>query len=349
MDEEIRNIIDRAAAENQLTRDEIIELLKLDHSKSEEINYLYQQADRVRERYHGSGVHLRGIIEFSNYCKRSCRYCGLRKDNQKIERYRMEPGEIIKLAVKAADLGYKTVVLQSGEDEYDSREIATIIREIKNKADLALTLCVGERDFQEYKLWHEIGADRYLLKHETACPELYRKLHPGMSFKNRLKCLEWLKELGYQIGSGNIVDLPGQTVESLADDILLFKELELDMIGIGPFIPHPETPLKRNHRGTITMTLKVLAVTRLLMPLVHLPATTALGSVDEKGRRKALRAGANVVMPNITPTGYRPLYEIYPSRICIEEKAADCRQCIESIITSMGYKVADGYGHSLKI
>lgn len=342
---EIENIIDSAVQEEQMTKTEIVKLLQIE--KKEILEYLYQQADKVRKKYHGDDVHLRGIIEFSSYCKQNCKYCGLRKDNASLDRYRLEAEEIVDLAISGAQLGYRTIVLQSGEDGYAADKIAYMIREIKKDADTAITLCVGERSYEEYKLWREMGADRYLLKHETADKEFYQSLHPGMKYDDRIERLHWLKDLGYQTGGGNIIGLPGQNLEHLADDILFFKEFKLDMIGIGPFIAHDQTPLKGKEAGTVEMTLKVLAVTRLLLPLSHLPATTALGSIDNLGRQKALKAGANVVMPNITSSKYRPLYEIYPAKICINEKASDCRQCIGGIINSLGRTVATGRGDTL--
>lgn len=345
IDSSALKLLDKAEREHDLSIDEIVTLLKV---KGDNFTMLCQRADRVRAKYHGKEVHLRGIIEFSNYCHRNCKYCGLRRDNQDLKRYQLTPQEIIEMALEAADLGYKTVVLQSGEDGYDADKIAQIIKEIKEKAGIAITLCVGERDYEEYKLWKESGADRYLLKHEVADLKLYHELHPEMVFAERIKRLEWLKELGYQVGSGNIIGLPGQDEVIIARDIKLFQELDLDMVGIGPFIPHQNTPLKERPAGTVEMTLKTVAVTRLLLPLAHIPATTALGTVDPEGRQKALKAGANVVMPNVTATKYRPLYEIYPAKICIGEEAKDCRQCIGGIIASLGRVVSTDYGHSLK-
>nr|WP_230868662.1 [FeFe] hydrogenase H-cluster radical SAM maturase HydE [Iocasia fonsfrigidae] len=344
---EIKSIINKAVQENELSKNEIVKLLQIE--EEEILEYLYQQADKVRKKYHGDDVHLRGIIEFSSYCKRDCYYCGLRKGNNVLKRYQLKTEDIITQALEGVKLGYKTIVLQSGEDDYDAEKIAYIVKEIKAKADTAITLCVGERSFDDYRLWKEAGADRYLLKHETADKDLYQRLHPGMKYEDRIERLIFLKELGFQTGSGNIIGLPGQSQESLAEDILLFKELKMDMIGIGPFIPHQETPLKDENKGTVEMTLKVLAITRLLLPLSHLPATTALGSIDNYGRQKALQAGANVVMPNITASKYRSRYEIYPAKICIEEKAADCRQCIGGIINSLGRIVAIDRGDSLYI
>ncbi|MFW6035888.1 MAG: [FeFe] hydrogenase H-cluster radical SAM maturase HydE, partial [Halothermotrichaceae bacterium] len=327
----IKQIIDRAFSTQKLNKDEIVALLAVEDN-TEELQYLYKKADQLRNKYHGNKVHLRAIIEFSNYCCQNCKYCGLRKDNKKVKRYQLTPEEIIDTAVQSAKIGYKTIVLQSGEDYYDAGKISRVITSIKEKADTAVTLCLGERGFEEYKLWRKAGADRYLLKHETAAENFYHELHPGMSYQERIKRLKWLKDLGYQVGSGNIVGLPGQTLEILAQDIMLFKKMNFDMIGIGPFISHPETPLGKKYNKDnpvdISMSLKVLAVTRLLLPLTHLPATTALGTLDSQGRQKGLHAGANVVMPNVTDTKYREHYQIYPEKICINEKASDCRQCI---------------------
>lgn len=202
--------------------------------------------------------------------------------------------------------------------------------------DTAITLCIGEREYEEYKVWREAGADRYLIRHETADPGLYHRLHPGMSLEQRIERLRWLKELGYQVGSGNLIGLPDQDEESISRDILLFKELDLHMVGLGPLVVNPDTPLKDYHNGSVEMALKTIAITRLLLPLAHIPGTTALGSLDPEGRQKALKAGANVVMPNVTRGKYRPLYELYPAKICVDEEPENCRQCIGSIITSLG-------------
>lgn len=341
----IKKLVDKASESQKLSKKELSFLLK---QPLKNVDYLLNKADQKREEVFSDEVHLRAIIEFSSYCRQNCFYCGLRKDNQSIDRYQLEKEEIIETAEAAAELGYKTVVLQSGEDEYPAHEIAEIIREIKNKTSMAVTLSLGERDFGAYTLWREAGADRYLLKHEIADRELYDKYHPDMSFDNRIESLKYLKSLGYQIGSGVIIGLPGQTEEILAEDILLLKELDIDMMGAGPFIPHQQTPLKDGERGTVELTLKFNALCRLLMPLVHIPATTALGTIDAQGRQKALKAGANVVMPNVTDSSYREKYQIYPDKICINEVAGDCRQCIGSIINSLGRYVSQDAGHSLK-
>jgi biotin synthase len=341
----IKRLVDQAFEQAELAKEDIKALLTADIA---ELDYLLQQADQKRKEVCGDEVHLRAIIEFSSYCKQNCHYCGLRKENHKLERYQLKKDEIIETAGMASELGYQTVVLQSGEDEYPAAEIAEIIKEIKNTTDLAITLSLGERDFAAYKLWWEAGADRYLLKHEIADQALYEKYHPGMSYQNRIESLKYLKTIGYQIGSGVIIDLPGQTPEILAEDLLLSQDLKLDMIGSGPFIPHEQTPLAESKTGTVEMTLKFTALSRLLLPLAHIPATTALGTIDAEGRQKALLAGANVVMPNVTDSKYREKYQIYPEKICVNEEAGDCRQCIGGIIASLGREVSQTKGHSLR-
>jgi biotin synthase len=316
--------------------------------KAEE-NELTHWADEVRSSCCGDEVHLRGVIEFSNYCIRDCLYCGLRRSNKKLTRYRMAKEEIVECALRGFRAGLKTIVLQSGDDPgYREEDISRIIHLIKAKADVAITLCVGERDYRDYSAWKKAGADRYLLKHETANPVLYSRLHPGQTLASRLKILGWLKEIGYQVGAGNIVGLPGQTLRDLANDILLMKELDVEMAGIGPFIPHPDTPLGEEKQGELNMSLKVLAVARIVLRDVHLPATTAVGSIHPEGREKALKAGANVVMPNITPKQYRPLYQIYPGKICLDEDPENCLCCLTKRIESCGRKIAQNKGHSLK-
>jgi len=310
---------------------------------------LFQAADEVRRRYVGDEVHLRGIIEFSNNCVRNCHYCGLRAANTALPRYRMSPSEIVTIAERAGGLGVGTIVLQSGEDPFwDAATLAEVVGEIKRRTGLAVTLSVGDRSREDYALWREAGADRYLLKHETSDAELFRRLRPGTTLDGRLTCLGYLRELGYQVGSGNMVGLPGQSLETLADDVILLRNLDVEMAGIGPFIPHPDTPLASAPPGTVDLTLRVLAVTRLALPWAHLPATTALGTADPEGRQKALRCGANVVMPNVGPTDYRRLYQIYPGKICVDEMADKCLACLKGMISSLGRSVGRGPGHSPK-
>ncbi|MCL0089931.1 [FeFe] hydrogenase H-cluster radical SAM maturase HydE [Dehalococcoidia bacterium] len=325
------------------------------HSQIEELlkaeeDELILWADEVRSSCCGDEVHLRGLIEFSNYCTRDCLYCGLRRSNKKITRYRMTKEEIVDCALTGFRAGLKTIVLQSGDDPgYREEDISRIIYLIKAKADVAITLCVGERDYREYGAWKKAGADRYLLKHETANSDLYSRLHPGQTLAGRLKILGWLKEIGYQVGAGNIVGLPGQNLRDLADDILLMKKLDIDMAGIGPFVPHPDTPLGGEKQGELNMSLKVLAAARIVLRDVHLPATTATGSIHPEGQKMALRAGANVVMPNITPARYRPLYEIYQGKTGMKENMEESLVRLRRMIESCRRKIADSKGHSLKI
>lgn len=293
------------------SKQEIIEILR-DDSKNE---WLLSLANRIRRENVGDEVHLRGLIEFSNICKSTCKYCGLRCENKNIERYRIQPEDIIFYAQKAVDMGYKTIVLQSGEDKFFSKDVmCEIIKEIK-KLDVALTLSIGERSFEEYKAFRDSGADRYLIRIETTDRNLYSQMHPNMGFDNRVRCLKDLKALGFETGTGCLVGLPGQTVESLADDILFFKEIGADMVGIGPFIAHPDTPLKDEPNGDFILALKVMALTRILLPDINIPATTAMETLNPNGRIIALQSGANVVMPNVTVTEFREKYEIYPGKV----------------------------------
>jgi biotin synthase len=265
-------------------------------------------------------VHLRGIVEFSNHCVRNCTYCGLRRDNQGIRRYRLAPEAIVAAAMKVAAAGVSTVVLQSGDDfAYTAKDLADIIREIKARADVAVTLSVGERPLSHYERWRDAGADRYLLKHETANPDLYARLHPGQRLEERLSILQCLKAMGYETGCGMIVGLPGQRLEDLADDVLLTRRLEVDMCGIGPFIPQSETPLGTFSKGGLETTLRMIALVRVLCPRIHLPATTALATLaPEDGQILGLMAGANVLMPNFTPDEWRGAYTIYDQKAQVD-------------------------------
>ncbi len=323
-----------------LDRNSIIEILR-DDTKNE---WLFGLADEVRKKYVGNEIHLRGLIEFSNICKCSCKYCGLRSYNKKIERYRILKDEIIAYAKHAAEMGYRTIVLQSGEDEYYSTERMIEIIEGIKELDVALTLSVGERSYEDYKAFKDAGADRYLIRIETTDENLYKELHPNMDFKNRLRCLRDIKSLGYEVGTGCLVGLPNQTIESLADDIMFFQEIGADMVGIGPFIPHPQTPLGKAQMGSFTLALKVMALVRILMKDINIPATTAMETLNPNGRIIALQSGANVVMPNVTTTEYRAKYEIYPNKICINDNPDKCRNCIGAKIQSIGRTVSKGYG-----
>ncbi len=310
---------------------------------------LFREADRVRQEVCGDEVHLRGILEFSNHCRKNCLYCGLRRDNRSLPRYRMLPEEIVALAAKAAGDGMRTIILQSGEDLWFTKDrVVAIIRGIKERAVCAITLSLGERGERELREWKEAGADRYLLKHETANPRLFSSLCPEATLEERLGCLRLLKSLGYQAGSGILAGLPGQRPEDYVEDLLLLQSLDVDMAGIGPFIPHPETPLGHERGGDARDALRLIAVARIVLREVHIPATTALGTVEREGREKGLRVGANVVMACLTPLRYREKYQVYPNRICVLESSERCPECLKQRITNLGRKVSQDFGHSLK-
>lgn len=324
----------------EFTKKEIVDILKDDRQNE----WLFSLADKVRRENVGDEVHLRGLIEFSNICHCFCKYCGLRCENKELDRYRILPDDIVKYAQKAVEMGYKTIVLQSGEDAFYTREIlCDIIKRIK-EFDVALTLSIGERSFDDYKAFRDCGADRYLIRIETTDKDLYKKMHPNMSFDNRVRCLKDLRKLGFEVGTGCLVGLPEQTVESLADDVLFFKEINADMVGIGPFIAHPHTPLKDTANGNFTLALKVMALTRILLKNINIPATTAMETLNPNGRIIALQSGANVVMPNVTTTEYRAKYEIYPNKICINENPSQCFHCISGKIKAIDRIVSTGYG-----
>ena len=302
-----------------LSKKEIVDILKSPDTD------IFKEADLVRKKYVGDGVHLRGLIEFSNICKRNCLYCGLQSSNKHVNRYRLSKDEIIDIAKKGVAEGFKTIVLQSGEDDYfNTKLMCEIISAIKNLG-VALTLSVGEKSFEDYKAFKAAGADRYLLRIETTDKCLYKKMHPYADFDNRKRCLYDLKNLGYETGTGCLVGLPEQTIESLADDILFFKELNADMIGIGPFIPHPDTPLKDADTGNLDLSIKVMAVTRILLKDINIPATTAMESLRPDGRLLALQSGANVVMPNLTDDYHKKMYEIYPNKISATREDLDLK------------------------
>lgn len=325
---------------SEFSRNDIIEILKDDSNN----DWLFSLADKTREEYVGDEVHLRGLIEFSNICKRQCKYCGLRCEDKFIDRYRISKENIISYAEHAVNMGYKTIVLQSGEDEYYNTDLMCEIIEGIKKLGVALTLSIGEKTYEEYKAFKEAGADRYLIRIETTDKNLYNQMHPNMDFDNRVRCLENLGRLGYEVGTGCLVGLPNQTIESLADDILFFKEINADMVGIGPFIPHPHTPLKDSATGSFTLALKVMALTRILLKDINIPATTAMETLNPNGRIIALQSGANVVMPNVTTTEYRAKYEIYPNKICINENPDKCKGCISAKIQSIGRSVSTSFG-----
>lgn len=330
----------------KLNKEEIVRRLKDDVGQEK----LLREADKVRHDNVGDEVHLRGLIEFSNICRNNCLYCGIRRDNKLLQRYRMSEDELIETARRGTELGFKTIVMQSGEDMYyDTGRMCRIIETIK-KFDVAVTLSLGERKYEEYKDFRNAGADRYLMRIETTDKDLYHRLDPAMSWQHRYECLLMLKELGYELGSGSMVGLPGQSVESIADDLLFMQELEVDMAGIGPFIPHQQTPLKDTAGGTLDLALRTMALMRIMLPDINIPATTAMESLHPQGRIKALQSGANVVMPNITEGEYRKLYELYPGKICVNDTPAHCRSCIGLKIMSIGRTIGQSYGsHKTKL
>ncbi len=295
----------------------------------------------------GDRIYTRGIIEFTNYCKNDCLYCGIRSGNARADRYRLSKDEILACCRTGYGLGFRTFVLQGGEDPYyTDGMIAGIVREIKTVfPDCAVTLSVGEKEYDTYKLWREAGADRYLLRHETADDEHYRKLHPAsMSLEHRKECLRSLKALGYQTGAGFMVGSPYQTTENIADDLLYLADLNPQMIGIGPFIHHDQTPFAREKDGSVELTLFLLSVLRIMFPKVLLPATTALGTLSPDGREQGVLCGANVIMPNLSPLEDRRKYMLYNNKICTGEEAAECRACLDRRMKSIGYSLTVSRG-----
>ena len=327
------------------------ELKQLLTCAPEEQEKLRQLAEQVRQTHYGKEVYTRGLIEFTNHCKNNCYYCGIRCGNQNATRYRLTKEEIMNCCKEGYELGFRTFVLQGGEDAYYTREyIAELIQEIKDAhPDCAVTLSIGEHTYEAYKCWREAGADRYLLRHETADETHYRQLHPqNMSLSNRKQCLFWLKELGYQVGSGFMVGSPGQTLDCLVADLQFLKELEPHMIGIGPFISHKDTPFKEEASGTLEQTLLLISILRLMFPYALIPSTTALGTIAPDGREKGILAGANVVMPNLSPVSVRKQYMLYDNKICTGEEAAECRGCLFARMENIGYRIVTDRGDCRK-
>lgn len=335
----IINLINKLYENNDLAYDELIFILKnIEYSGRE---YLIKKAHETRMRFYGNKVYMRGLIEFTNHCKSQCKYCGINALNKNAVRYRLNLEEILLSCEIGYDLGYRTFVLQGGEDDYFTDDmIIEIVRRIKDKyKDVAITLSIGEKSYESYEKYYNAGADRYLLRHETASRKLFEKIHQNSNYDNRIKCLWNLKEIGYQVGAGFMVGIPSQTKEDLAEDILFLKDLHPEMIGIGPFIPHKDTTYKDEAYGTLKDTITMIALVRLFLPNSLLPATTALGSIDPNGRELGIKAGANVVMPNLSPTSVREKYSLYDGKICTGDEAAECRQCIESRINKSGFVI----------
>lgn len=329
-----------------LEKEEYIELLSA-YNDEETLVCLRKEADRLRRKYYGNKVYMRGLIEFTNFCKNNCYYCGIRRDNKNASRYRLTEEEILSCCKNGYELGFRTFVLQGGEDPYFTDEkIVDIVKKIRSTyPDCAITLSIGEKTKESYRLYKEAGADRYLLRHETANEDHYRYLHPErMSLANRKQCLRDLKELGYQTGAGFMVGAPGQTLECLAEDLVFLKELHPEMVGIGPFIPHHDTKFAKKPAGSVEMTLFLLSILRIILPKCLLPATTALGTADPRGREKGLLAGANVVMPNLSPVKDRKKYELYDNKICTGDEAAECRVCLKNRVKSVGFELVEDRG-----
>jgi biotin synthase len=327
----------------------------LRENSTAKLQSLWDMADKVRAEHVGDYVHLRGLVEISNHCVRRCAYCGLNSTRHGLSRYRMTADEVMDCARLAVDLGYGTVVLQSGEDYGLTAEwVRDIVRRIKDETPLAVTLSLGERSDDELLLWRSAGADRYLLRFETSDPHLYVRIHPSLRERvsDRIAMLRRLRAFGYEVGSGVMVGIPGQTIGVLARDIMLFRELDLDMIGVGPYLPHPDTPLALAADAvadqaprTELMVYKVVALARLACPEANIPSTTALATMNRRdGRELGLQRGANVVMPNLTPTRYRALYEIYPNKVCVDENADACAGCLKARIERIGRRVGAGRG-----
>ena len=343
----IREIVDKVKRRQDITLEEFRVIMET--ASKEEMDYLASTAREVADSIYGKNVYVRGLIEFTNYCRNDCYYCGIRRSNKEAERYRLTEEQIMECCQMGYELGFRTFVLQGGEDPYftDDR-ICEIIRNIKNRyEDCAITLSIGEKSRASYERYFEAGADRYLLRHETANECHYRKLHPAeLSLENRKRCLWNLKEIGYQVGAGFMVGSPGQTMETLYEDMRFIKELEPHMVGIGPFIPQHSTPFKGEKAGTLEETLKLLSIIRLIHPKVLLPATTALGTIHPMGREKGILAGANVVMPNLSPVSVRKKYELYDNKICTGDEAAECKNCLQSRMEKIGYTITVDRGDS---
>ena len=333
-----------------LTREEFAFLLE--HRSKGLADFLAGKACAVREKYYGKDVYLRGLVEFTNYCRNNCYYCGIRAGNRHVERYRLSEEEILSCCRSGYALGFRTFVLQGGEDPYYTDErICHLVSSIKGLyPDCAITLSIGEKEHDSYQAYFDAGADRYLLRHETADFDHYHKLHPAdLSPEHRQECLWDLKEIGYQVGAGFMVGSPYQTAENLADDLLFLYKLQPQMVGIGPFIPQHDTPFRDFPAGTLEDTLYLLSILRLLLPDVLLPSTTALGTIHPLGREMGMKAGANVVMPNLSPTGVRDKYLLYDNKICTGDDATKCRRCMELRMEKTGYHVVTSRGDHISV
>lgn len=345
MTKRLINLIDKLEKDRILTREELVYIIE-NHNKESDA-YLFEKSRKVRERVYGKDVYIRGLIEFTNICKNNCYYCGIRAGAKNAERYRLTKEQISDCADAGYELGFRTFVLQGGEDlSYSDDDICEIVRTIKkNHKDVAVTLSIGEKTREAYQRYYDAGAERYLLRHETADKKHYEMLHPkDMSYDNRMRCLRDLKEIGYQVGCGFMVGSPYQTTDNLATDLLFIHDFKPHMVGIGPFIPHHDTPFAKEDGGTLDMTLLLLGLIRLMNPNVLLPATTALGTINPRGRELGLAAGANVVMPNLSPKDVRKKYLLYDNKICTGDEAAECIRCLSGRVKTVGYEIVTDRG-----
>ena len=344
----MRNLVDKLRKEGSLTRKEWTALIQ--NRTPELAEYIFEQAREVRYEHYGNHVYIRGLIEFTNYCKNDCFYCGIRKSNGNASRYRLVKEDILDCCAKGYELGFRTFVLQGGEDlHFTDERMVEIISTIKEQyPDCAITLSVGEKSFESYKKFFDAGAERYLLRHETYDTEHYGKLHPDtLSAEHRQQCLMDLKQIGYQVGTGFMVGAPYQTDEILADDMLFIKKLNPQMVGIGPFVPHKDTPFSNEVAGTLELTLYMLGLLRLMLPSVLLPSTTALGTIHPEGRELGILAGANVVMPNLSPSNVREKYLLYNNKICTGDEAAESVEHLKKKMKAIGYEIVVSRGDSL--
>lgn len=336
----MNTLIDTLELHGTLTKEEFIFLLS--NYSEEDAEYLKSKARKISFRYFENKVYTRGLIEFTNYCKNDCYYCGIRRSNNCADRYRLTKEEILSCCEKGYELGFRTFVLQGGEDgSYSDEDIVSIVSGVKKLySDCAITLSIGEKGYQSYLHYYEAGADRYLLRHETANEEHYKMLHPNsLSSQTRKQCLRDLKTIGYQVGTGFMVGSPFQTMENLAEDLLFIKELAPQMIGIGPFLPHHDTPFADKAQGSYDLTLFLIGILRLMVPNALIPATTALGTIHPLGRENGILSGANVVMPNLSPVSVRKKYELYDNKICTGDEAAECKVCLDNRMKKIGYEI----------